>query len=47
MTGITAAFVGARNPSQVKENVRAADIGLTYDEIQRINELLGGLGLQP
>ena len=45
--GITAALVGARNPGQVRENVRAADIEVTHDEIQRINELLERLDLQP
>jgi len=47
MPGITIALVGARNPSQVRENVRAADIELTHDEFQRIGELLEGLDLQP
>jgi aryl-alcohol dehydrogenase-like predicted oxidoreductase len=47
MPGITVALVGARNPNQVKKNVKACDIGLSHDEIQRINELLEGLDLQP
>jgi aryl-alcohol dehydrogenase-like predicted oxidoreductase len=44
--GITAALVGARNPGQVRENVRSANIELTHDEFRRIAELLEGLGLQ-
>jgi aryl-alcohol dehydrogenase-like predicted oxidoreductase len=44
--GITAALVGARNPGQVRENVRSANIDLTRDEFQRIGELLEGLDLQ-
>ena len=45
--GITVALVGARNPGQVKENVKAFDVNLSHDEIQRINELLERLDLQP
>ena len=44
--GITAALVGARNPGQVRENVRSANIELTRDEFQRIAELQEGLDLQ-
>jgi aryl-alcohol dehydrogenase-like predicted oxidoreductase len=39
--GITAALVGARNPGQVRENVKACDVDLSDYEIQRIGELLG------
>jgi len=44
--GITVALVGARNSGQVRENLRAIDIEMTYDEIQKIEELLEELDLQ-
>ena len=43
--GITAALVGARNTKQVTENVRAAELKLSEDEMRRINELLDALEL--
>jgi len=43
--GITAALVGARNPAQVAENVRAAELKLSDEEMQRINDLLDALEL--
>ncbi len=38
--GITCALAGARNPTQVLDNVKAADFKLTDDEIAEINNLL-------
>jgi len=43
---ITTALVGARNPKQVRENVSAADIELSHEEIQRIGAILEELDLQ-
>lgn len=44
--GITCALVGARNPVQVLDNVKAADFRLTADEINSINKLLSDLKLE-
>ncbi len=43
--GITCALAGARNATQVLDNVRAADFRLKNDEINRINELLSDFKL--
>lgn len=43
--GITAALVGARNPSQVTENAAAADLKITDEEMSTINSLLDELKL--
>jgi aryl-alcohol dehydrogenase-like predicted oxidoreductase len=44
--GITCALAGARNPTQVLENVKAADFRLTDEEIGSINLLLSDLRLE-
>ena len=44
--GITCALVGARNASQVLDNVKAADFRLTSEEITLINKLLSDLKLE-
>ena len=36
--GVTAALVGARNPRQVEENARAADLRLSDDELRQITD---------
>ena len=36
--GITVALVGARNPEQAIQNAKAADIILTPEELQFINQ---------
>ena len=41
--GITCALAGARNPTQVLDNVKAADFRLTGEEMNRINEFLSEL----
>jgi aryl-alcohol dehydrogenase-like predicted oxidoreductase len=38
--GITCALAGARNPSQVLENIGATDFRLTEEEISSINNLI-------
>ena len=43
--GITAALVGARNPVQVTENAKAADIELADEDLERVNALLDKLKL--
>lgn len=43
--GITIALVGARNPKQVLENARAADIKLNAEELDAINEAIDKLTL--
>lgn len=45
LPGITAALVGARNPTQAAENARAADFALSDEEIAEINEQLDKLEL--
>ncbi|HEX6508206.1 MAG TPA: aldo/keto reductase family protein [Chloroflexota bacterium] len=40
---VSAAIIGASRPQQVEENVKAADITLTDDLLQRIDEVLDGL----
>jgi len=42
--GVTTALVGARNPAQVSENVKAGEFQLSADELERIGALLDGLG---
>ena len=44
--GITCALAGARNPSQVLDNVKAADFRLTNEDITTINDLLSNLKLE-
>ncbi len=44
--GITCALAGARNSTQVLDNVKAVDFRLTNEEISRINELLSNLKLE-
>jgi len=44
--GITCALAGARNATQVLENVRAADFRLSEEELNRINELLSKLTIE-
>jgi aryl-alcohol dehydrogenase-like predicted oxidoreductase len=39
-------MAGARNASQVLENVKAADFSLSTEEIARINELVANLKLE-
>jgi len=43
---ITSALVGAKNRRQVEENVKAASLELTEEEIACIDELLEGLTLE-
>lgn len=43
--GVTAALVGARNPKQAAENAKAADLELSDEETNRIDELLDQLTL--
>jgi aryl-alcohol dehydrogenase-like predicted oxidoreductase len=43
--GVTAALVGSRNPGQARENAAAADLSLSEDERNRINERLDDLKL--
>lgn len=43
--GITVALAGARNPQQAVQNAKAANIKLTGDELQQINDLLNELEL--
>jgi aryl-alcohol dehydrogenase-like predicted oxidoreductase len=43
--GITCALAGARNASQVLDNVKAVDFNLTEEEIRRISNLLSDLKL--
>jgi aryl-alcohol dehydrogenase-like predicted oxidoreductase len=38
--GVTAAIVGARKKGQIAETVKAADVKLTNDSIEEIEELL-------
>ncbi|HUX59083.1 MAG TPA: aldo/keto reductase [Bacteroidales bacterium] len=44
--GITCALAGARNATQVLDNVKAADFRLTREEINRINELLSEITIE-
>jgi aryl-alcohol dehydrogenase-like predicted oxidoreductase len=44
--GITCALAGARNASQVLENVKAAGFKLTYEDISQINKCLSDLKLE-
>lgn len=44
--GITCVLVGARNEKQVLENVKAAELTLSCDEMKLINEKLNNLNLQ-
>jgi aryl-alcohol dehydrogenase-like predicted oxidoreductase len=44
--GIVCALAGARNASQVLENIKSADFHMTTDEIIRINNLLSDLNLE-
>jgi aryl-alcohol dehydrogenase-like predicted oxidoreductase len=44
--GISIALVGARNPSQVKENIKGTQIKLTDKEIQKIDKLVQALKLE-
>lgn len=44
--GITCALAGARNASQVVENVKAAGFKLTYEDISQINKCLSDLKLE-
>jgi len=41
--GITCALAGARNPSQVLDNIGAAEFRLTPDEISRINSIIADI----
>jgi aryl-alcohol dehydrogenase-like predicted oxidoreductase len=41
--GITVALVGARNAAQAKENARAAEINVSEEDINHINQLLTNL----
>jgi aryl-alcohol dehydrogenase-like predicted oxidoreductase len=43
--GITLALVGARNPQQAVQNAKAADIFLTDEELELIDEHLSKLQL--
>jgi aryl-alcohol dehydrogenase-like predicted oxidoreductase len=44
--GITCALVGARDASQVLDNIKAADFRLTSEEVNRINNLLSDLKIE-
>jgi aryl-alcohol dehydrogenase-like predicted oxidoreductase len=44
--GITCALAGARNATQVLENVKAAEFRLTSEEINNINSLISHLKLE-
>ena len=44
--GITCALAGARNPSQVLDNLGALNFTLTDDEINAINKLLSGFKIE-
>jgi aryl-alcohol dehydrogenase-like predicted oxidoreductase len=44
--GITCALSGARNGSQVLDNIKAASFRLSEDEMSRINTLLDGLVIE-
>lgn len=44
--GITCALAGARNPSQVIDNLGATSFVLTNDEVEEINNLLGTVKIQ-
>ncbi len=44
--GITAALVGARNPSQARENAGAADFRLNPDEKATVDAMVDGLTLE-
>ena len=44
--GITCALAGARNPSQVLDNLGAVNFTLTDDEIKAINKLLSGFKIE-
>jgi aryl-alcohol dehydrogenase-like predicted oxidoreductase len=44
--GITCALVGARNAAQVLDNIKAADLRLTNEEMYKINKLLSDLKLE-
>ena len=39
--GVTSVIVGARTPSQLRDNLAAADLELTADEIQALDEVSG------
>ncbi|MEX1024077.1 MAG: aldo/keto reductase [Planctomycetota bacterium] len=43
--GITSAIVGARNPEQVRENARAAELELTASDLDAIDQAFRGLPL--
>jgi aryl-alcohol dehydrogenase-like predicted oxidoreductase len=43
---ITSALVGARNPMQVRENIKAGEIKLDQEELTKINTLLDNLVLE-
>jgi aryl-alcohol dehydrogenase-like predicted oxidoreductase len=43
--GITVALAGSRNPKQIEENARAAEIAITNEEIDIINKNLAELNL--
>ncbi|HEU5138785.1 MAG TPA: aldo/keto reductase family protein [Bacillales bacterium] len=42
--GVSSAIVGASRPSQVEENVKAADIELTHDVLEEIDSILQEIG---
>lgn len=44
--GITAALVGARDARQARENAQAADVQLTEEQMQRINESVDRLAVE-
>jgi aryl-alcohol dehydrogenase-like predicted oxidoreductase len=44
--GITSVLAGARNPSQVLDNVKAADFSLSGPEMQKITELLDTIKIE-
>jgi aryl-alcohol dehydrogenase-like predicted oxidoreductase len=44
--GITVALAGARNPRQIEENARAADIQIKPDQMNSINKNLEALELE-
>ena len=45
--GITCALAGARNPEQVKENIKAADVKISEEDFQFIRRELNNLTIDP
>jgi aryl-alcohol dehydrogenase-like predicted oxidoreductase len=41
--GVSSAIIGASRPDQVEENVKAADIKLSDEQLQRIDSILEGI----